>query len=107
MIGRIIKFFIRMSFYVILFFGAVWLFLGMPPQETYARAYDNINKMLGRATNLSQSTKTTVSQMREEYGIQYQHASDRFHGKDPYERLAGQLDKTINTGGSDVNLRGN
>ena len=107
MIGSIIKFFIRLLFYVVVFFGAVWLFLGMPPQETYGRACDNINKMLGRASNLSQSTQTTVSQMKQEYGTQYQHASDRFHGKDPYERLAGRFDETIGSGGTQVNLKGN
>ena len=107
MIGSFIKFLIRMSFYVIVFFGAVWLFLGLPPNETYARARDNINRMMGRASNLSQSTRTMVSQMGDSAETQMQHASDRLHGKDPYERFAGRLDQTVGSGGQQVNLRGN
>ena len=107
MIGAIVKYLIRMSFYVILFFGSVWLFLGIPPNETYARAYQHINKMLGRATKLTQDTETTVSYMKQEADTQLQHASDRFHGKDPYERLAGRLDESVQKGGVQVNLRGN
>ena len=107
MIGSLIKFIIRMGFYVIIFFGAVWLFLGIPPNETYVRAHDNINKMLGRANRVSRNVKTTVSQMGESAETQAGHVSDRLHGKDPYERYAGQLDKTVGSGGQQVDLRGN
>ena len=107
MIGALIKFIMRMGFYAILFFGSVWLFLGIPPNETYARARVQINRMLGRAQNFSQGTQTQVSQMGQEYNTQYQHASDRFHGKDPYERFNNRLSDVVSSGGAEVNLRGN
>jgi len=106
MIASLIKFIIRIGFYVVLFFGAVWLFLGIPPNETYVRAHDNINKMLGRASKISKGAQTMVSQMGQEADTQAQHVSDRLQGKDPYERFAGQLDKTVVSGGAQVDLRG-
>lgn len=107
MIARFIKFLMRMGFYVILFFGSVWLFLGIPPNATYARAYAHINKMLGRANTLSKDTQTTLSYMKQETDTQMRHASDRFHGKDPYEKFSNRLNEVVKTGGADVNLRGN
>ena len=107
MISGLIKFIMRLGFYAILFFGAVWFFLGMPPNETYARARVQMNKMFGRAQTLSQGTQTQVSQMGQEYNTQIQHASDRFHGKDPYERFNNRLNDVVTSGGAEVNLRGN
>ena len=100
MITSLIKFIIRMGFYVILFFGTVWLFLGIPPNETYVRAHDNINKMLGRASKISKSTQTMVSQMGQEADTQARHVSDRLQGKDPYERLAERMDASVGRGGA-------
>jgi len=103
MIGSLIKHLIHLAIYVIVFFGAVWLFLGMPPQETYTRSSEHLGKLFGRASKFSRDFGNTAIEMKHEADSQLQQASDRFHGKDPYERQAHRFDEMVGKGGEKLN----
>ena len=102
MIARFVKYLMRLGFYVILFFASVWLFLGIPPQETYTRAYRHISRMLSDAGTLSKNTQTQISLVKQEADTQIQNVSDRLNGKDPYEKVANLADQVILSSGARV-----
>ena len=91
MIGNIFRHFVHVVVYIVIFFGLVWLLLDIPPEETYQTSIKNLSNLSSRFGSFS---NRTFSGMRESAQTQKQRASERFQGKDPYERAAQKLDAT-------------
>jgi len=97
MIGNLLRHLFHLVVYILIFFGLVWLLLDISPRETYRRSKINLSNLSARFGSFS---SRTISGMKESAQTQAQHASDRFHGKDPYERLAERMDATVGRGGA-------
>jgi len=97
MIGNLLRHLFHLAIYIIIFFGLVWLLLDISPRETYQRSKENLTNLSSRFGSFS---NRTLSGMKESAKTQAQHASDRFHGKDPYERLAERMDANVGRGGA-------
>ena len=92
---QLFKYIYHLGFYVVIFFGAVWLLLGISPVDAYGKMCDHLGKMFGHASHFAGNMGKTMGEMNQEANNQLQSASDRFHGKDPYAKLAEQLDASV------------
>lgn len=95
MFGKIFRLLFRLVVYVLIFMGLSWALLGLTPTETYTRSRDNLGRILGRVGLYAGKIGQTGVAMKEAGRSQLQQASDRFHGKDPYEKLNNQLSADI------------
>ena len=95
MISRFLKLIFHTLFYVALFFGLVWTLMGIPPREAYQRMSDHLSHLSGQSGTFINNVANTASDMKEVADSQLQQASDRFHGKDPYEGYAKRLEKDM------------
>ncbi|MBQ7412789.1 MAG: hypothetical protein IJV07_00740 [Alphaproteobacteria bacterium] len=95
MISRFLKLIFHTLFYVVLFFGLVWALMGIPPQDAWQRMSDHLSRLSGQGGTFVHNMANTASDMKEAADSQLQQASDRFHGKDPYEGYAKRLDKSM------------
>ena len=95
MIGNLLRHLFHLVVYILIFFGLVWLLLDISPRETYQRSKENLSNLSSRFGSFS---NRTLSGMKESAETQAKHASDRFHGKDPYEKLAERMDASAGRG---------
>ena len=95
MIGNLLRHLFHSIVYILIFFGLVWLLLDISPRETYQRSKENLSNLSSRFSSFS---NRTLSGMKESAETQAKHTSDRFHGKDPYERLAERMDASVGRG---------
>ena len=91
MFGKFFRLFFHLAVYVLIFVGLVWALLGITPKETYVRSRDNLGRIFGRLETFAGKVGETGISMKEAGKSQLQQASDRFHGKDPYEKINDQL----------------
>lgn len=95
MFTKIFRLFFRLTVYVLIFVGLSWALLGLTPTETYVRSRDNLGRIFGRVESYAGKVGATGIAMKEAGSSQLQQASDRFHGKDPYEKINNQLSADI------------
>lgn len=95
MFGKIFRLLLHLVMYVLIFVGLVWLLLDINPKETYVRSRDNLGRIMGKASSFFGKVGQTGVAMKEVGSSQLQQASDRFHGKDPYEKINSQLSADI------------
>ena len=95
MFGKFLRLSFRFTVYVLIFVGLAWALLGLTPTETYTRSRDNLGRIFGRVGSYAGKLGQTGIAMKEAGRSQLQQASDRFHGKDPYENLNNQLSADI------------
>ena len=95
MFTKIFRLFFRLTVYVLIFVGLSWALLGLTPTETYVRSRDNLGRIFGRVGSYAGKVGETGIAMKEAGSSQLQQASDRFHGKDPYEKINNQLSVDI------------
>ena len=91
MFGKIFRLLFHTAIYILIFFGLVWVLLGITPTETYLRSRDNLGRLLGEASTYAGKVGKTGNDMKEAGNSQLQQASDRFHGKDPYQDFDKKL----------------
>ena len=92
---QLFKYIFHLCFYVVIFLGLVWLLMGISPVETYERSCAHLKVVFGRAGNFAGNMGKTMGEMGQAADNQLQSASDRLHGKDPYAKLAEQLDASV------------
>ena len=95
MFGKFLRLFFYLTLQVLLFVGLVWLLLGIDPMETYIRSRDNLGRLISEIDTYTHKIGKTGESMKQEGNSQLRQASDRFHGKDPYEKLSNQLSSDI------------
>lgn len=95
MFGKILRLFFYLTLQVLFFIGLVWLLLGIDPMETYIRSRDNLGRLISEIDTYTHKIGKTGKAMKQEGNSQLQQASDRFHGKDPYEKINSQLSADI------------
>ncbi len=95
MFGKIFRLLFRLVIYVLIFVGLSWMLLGLTPMETYTRSRDNLGRLIGEIDTYSHKIGKTGKAMKREGNSQLRQASERFHGKDPYEKLNNQLSADV------------
>jgi len=95
MVGRFFSGLMHLFFRIVIFVLLVWIFLGITPVETYKTATDRVASGWHAVLSYFGYVQETASDMKDAANSQLQQASDRFHGKDPYERLVHKLDADV------------
>ena len=95
MIIKLFRVLFHVVFYVLIFVGLVWALLGMEPSETYMRTRDNLSLKWSKIRNYAGNVSSTGKSMKNVADYHLQQASDRFHGKDPYEKINRQLSEDM------------
>lgn len=80
-------FIVYTSFFLVL----VWLLLGISPNESYEKFKGQLSFYSSHLTFISK----TAGKISNAASNQLQNASDRFHGKDPYEIINQQLNDSL------------
>ena len=88
---QLFKYVFHLGFYAVVFLGLVWILLGFSPAETVERSREHLGALFGRAGHFAGNMGQTLGEMGDVADRQLQSASDRLHGKDPYAKLAEQL----------------
>ena len=83
--GNFFKHIFHLILYVVVFFGVVWVLLGMPPDETYIRAKENLGQLGDKISSFTGKVGNTASNMKKAGKGQLQTASERIAGKDAQE----------------------
>ncbi len=88
-IGKIlkglIKLIIRLAIIYIIFLALAWALLGVPPMEGWTITKSRISSSVNFITGATSDISDTAGDMARVGGRHLQDATDRFHGKDPYE----------------------
>ena len=92
---QLFKFLLHLAYYVVIFLVLVWLLLGISPNETIKQSREHLGTLFGRAGHFAGNMGQTMGEMKKEADNQLQSASDRFHGRDPYAKLAEKLDASV------------
>ena len=95
MIIKLFRVLFHVVFYVLIFVGLVWALLGISPSETYVRSRDSLSRFLTQTNVFTGKVFQTGENMKNVADFQLQQASDRFHGKDPYEKINRQLSEDM------------
>ena len=95
MFGKFFRLLFHTIICILIFLGLVWVLLDITPTETYLRSRDNLGRLFDRANDYAGKIGKTGNDMKNAGGSQLQQASDRFHGKDPYEKLDKKLSSDI------------
>ena len=77
--------------YTFAFLVAVWALLGIAPDE----AYEKFRNQLSFYNRQIRSVSGTADKISDAASNQLQNASDRFYGKDPYEKINQQLSNSL------------
>lgn len=74
--------------YIVIFFALVWILLGLTPSQTY---HQIVNRAIS-ATNVATKTAGDMGRVANHH---LNEASDRIHGKDPYQDYNNALDARV------------
>ena len=95
MFGKIFRLLFHTAICILVFLGLVWVLLGITPTETYLRSRDTLGRLFSQANIYAGKVSKTGNDMKKAGDSQLQQASDRFHGKDPYEKLNRKLSSDV------------
>ena len=85
------KFMFHFVVYALCFLILVWVLLGISPDKSYEKFKGQISVFSRQIRSIS----GTADKISNAASNQLQKASDRFHGKDPYEKINSQLNASM------------